>query len=345
MFVYCLIVIAVVLLTGFTVGHAQISEKTYSQAVRQLNAEGYAGIDSALQVFEELIQKDPDFIKSYISAADAYLLKYEFAEKKNIQWLARALTYLNTAAGKEKQNPAIYFKRAVIHFNREEPDKAVGDLQMAMDLAPNYLDARLLYLQYLLSLNKRAEAREFVDSSIKLFPNDPAPLRYLADVVFAGGDNEKAVELYQMVVKLVPEAPNTYLALGKAYLNQKKYPLAITSFQKVLSQSPELADAHFSLAIAYSETGELKESVNHMENYIQMVPKDEAALNNLALLYEQTGEITRARLTWLKLKEAAQDKAYHERAEKHLQTLSSQTAEQEASPPLTKTSPAKGGKK
>ena len=344
-FVYSLIVMAVVLLFGFAVGYAQISEETYSRAVRQLNAEGYAGIDNALGVFEALIQKDPDFIKGYISAADAYLLKYEFTEKKNRQWLAKALAYLNTAAGKEKQNPAIYFKRAVIQFNLEQPDKAVGDLQRAMDLAPNYLDARLLYLQYLLSLNKRAEAREFVDGSIKIFPNDPAPLRYLADVVFAGGDNEKAVELYQMVVKLVPEAPNTYLAMGKAQLNLKKYPSAIASFQKALSQSPEMADAHFSLALAYGETGKLKEAVKHMETYIQKVPRDAAALNNLALLYEQTGETTRARLTWLKLKDAAPDKAYQERAEQHLHTLSSQAAEQEAPPPPPKASPAKRGKK
>ncbi|MFH1079447.1 MAG: tetratricopeptide repeat protein [Pseudomonadota bacterium] len=344
-FVHSLIVTTVVLLFGFAVGYAQISEETYSRAVRQLNADGYAGIDKALQVFEELIQKDPDFIKGYISAADAYLLKYEFEEKKNRQWLDRAVTYLNTAAGKETQNPAIYFKRAVIQFNLEQPEKAVGDLQTAMGLAPNYLDARLLYLQYLLSLNRRAEAREFVDGSIKLFSNDPAPLRYLADVVFAGGDNEKAVELYQTVVKLVPEAPNTYLALGKAHLNLKQYPLAIASFQKALSQSPELADAHFSLAIAYGETGRLKEAVSQMETYIQKVPKDAAALNNLALLYEQTGETTRARLTWLKLKEAAPDKAYQERADQHLQALSAQAAKQ-ASPPLSpKASPAKRGKK
>jgi len=343
-FVHSLVVTAVVLLFGFAVAYAQVSEETYSRAVRQLNAEGYAGIDNALRVFEELIQKDPDFIKGYISAADAYLLKYEFTEKKNLQWLAQALTWLNTAAEKDKQNQTIYFKRAIIHFNLEQPDKAVADLKRVMDLAPNDLDARLLYLQYLLSLDKRAEAREFVNGSIELFPNDPAPLRYLGDVVFAGGDNEKAVELYQMVVKLVPEAPNTYMAMGKAYLNLKNYPLAIASFQRALSQSPDLADAHFSLAAAYGETGELKQSVNHLETYIQKVPKDASALNNLALLYEQTGEMTRARLTWLKLKDATQEIIYQERAEQHLQTLSSQAAEKKSAPP-PKASPAKGGKK
>ncbi len=339
---YTPLLIGVLLLAGFGIGYAQSSEEIYSRTVRQLNAEGFAGIEKALPVFEELIQKDPDFIKGYLAAADAYLLKYEFAERKDRQWLEKALAYLDVAAGKEKQNPAIYFKRAMVHFTCEKPDQAVQDLQKAMTLAPTYLDARLLYLQYLLSMNRQAEAREFVDGTLKLFPDDPAPLRYLADAVLAGGDNEKAIELYQGVVRLVPQAPNTYLALGKAQLNLRQYPLAVASFQKALSQSPDLAEAHFSLALAYSATGALKESVSHLETYLRMVPKDEAALNNLALLYEQTGEGAKARLTWLKLKEASRDEHYQERATQHLRALASPSAPQEAAAPAL---PAKGDKK
>ncbi len=326
---------------------AQSVEEIYNRTVQQLNRDGFAGIDAALQVFEGLIQKDPDFVRGYVSAADAYLLKYEFTEKKDRQWLAKALAYLETAAGKEKQNPAIYFKRAVIHFNLEQPDRAVEDLRKSMALAPQYLDARLLYLQYLLSVKNQAEARKFVDASVANYPGDPAPLRYLADVVFAGGDNEKAVELYQDVVRLVPKAPNTYLAMGKAYLNLKQHNTAIASFGKALEQSPDLTEAHFGMSVACGETGKLEEAVNHLEIYLRKVPGDASALNNLALLYEQTGEITKARLTWLKLKDASQDKNYRERAEQHLQSLSSQTVEQsgEDAQKPSKASQTKGGKK
>jgi tetratricopeptide (TPR) repeat protein len=324
---------------------SQSVEDAYNRSVQQLNRQGFAGIDEALQTFEALIQKDPDFVLGYVSAADAYLLKHEFTEKKNPQWLVRAQGYLDTAALKGKQNPTIFFKRAVIQFAREKPDEAVGDLRRAMDLAPNYLDARLLYLQYLLSLNKRAESRAFVDASVKVFSNDPAPLRYMADVLFAGGDDEKAVDLYQRVVKLVPEAPNTFMAMGKAQLSLKKYSSAIASFQKALIQSPDLADAHFSLAVAYGEIGKLKEAVNHLETYVRKVPGDAAALNNLALLYEQSGEISKARLTWLKLKGASQDKTYQDRAEQHMQALSTQAKEQGEPKMPVKALPAKGGGK
>lgn len=343
-------ILAVWMLSGiltFSAAWAQSVEESYSLAVQQLNREGFAGIDRALAVFEGLIQRDPDFVRGYVSAADAYLLKYEFTERKDRKWLARALNYLDTAAGKERSNPAIYFKRAVIHFNLEQPDRAVEDLRKSMELAPQYLDARLLFLQHLLSLKERAEARKFVDASIALFPGDPAPLRYLADVVFAGGDDEKAIDLYREVVRLVPNAPNTYLALGKAHLNLNQYPSAIASFQKALEQAPELSDAHFGMAVAYGETGKLKEAVMKMESYLRKVPGDASALNNLALLYEQTGDITKARLTWLKLRDATPDKIYRERAEQHLQMLSSQTADRDggAAQRPEKASPVKGGEK
>jgi len=38
---------------------AGTSEETYNDTVRQLNQEGFQGIDRALKVFEELIQKSP----------------------------------------------------------------------------------------------------------------------------------------------------------------------------------------------------------------------------------------------------------------------------------------------
>jgi len=301
---------AVLILAGgltFGPAWAQSVEEVYGRAVQQLNREGFAGIDAALQVFEGLIQKDPDFVRGYVSAADAYLLKYEFTERKDRQWLARALAYLETAAG-------------------------IEDLRKSMDLAPQYLDARLLYLQHLLSVKNQVEARKFVDASVVNYPGDPAPLRYLADVVFAGGDNEKAVELYQEVVRLVPNAPNTYLAMGKAHLNLKQYPEAIASFQKALEQSPDLFEAHFSMAVAYGETGKFDEAVTQLEAYLRKTPGDASALNNLALLYEQTGDVTKARLNWLKLKDVAPDKAYRERAEQHLQNLSSQSEKQGGAP-------------
>lgn len=320
-------------------------EETYASAIRQLNQEGFSGIDKALKVFEEIIQKDPNFIRAYLSAADAYLLKYEFTEKKDKQWLDTAMNYLDTAIGKDGKLTTAYFKRAVIHFNLEEPDKAITDLKKSMELSPAYFDARILYLQYLLSVKKKEEAGKFADSSIKLFPKDPAPLKYFGDVFFHAGAYQEAIEYYKKVIALVPNAPNTHFNLGRSYQNLKKYDKAVGSFKKALAQNSELIDAHFNLAYCLSEMGKFKEAITHLETYIKKTPKDVSALNNLAILYEQTGEVPKARLTWLKVKEATEDSSYKERADQHLYRLLSPKDKPKASLEEKPASPKTGGKK
>jgi tetratricopeptide (TPR) repeat protein len=323
---------------------AETVEEVYSSAIRQLNQEGFQGIDKALRVFEEIIRKDPNFIRAYLSAADAYLLKYEFTEKKDRQWLNTAMNYLNTAIGKDGKLTTAYFKRAVIYFNMEDTDKAVKDLKKAMELTPNYLDARILYLQYLLSVKNNQEAKKFSQSSIELYPKDPAPLKYFGDVFFKEGAYEEAIGLYKKIIPLVPKAPYTYLAMGKSYQSLGKYPEAIESFQKTLSQNPELFEAYFNLAYCYSETGKLNEAISNLETYLKKIPKDISAMNNLALLYEQTGQLQKARLTWLKVKESAEDKSYRDKAEQNLYRLLSTGEGSRASPQEQSNLPKEGGK-
>ncbi|MBI5199266.1 MAG: tetratricopeptide repeat protein [Nitrospirae bacterium] len=323
---------------------ADTLEETYAGAIRQLNQEGFEGIDKALKVFEEIIKKDPNFIKAYLSASDAYLLKYEFTEKKDRQWLDTAMNYLNTAIGKDGKLTTAYFKRAIIYFNMEDTDKAVKDLKKSMELTPNYLDARILYLQYLLSIKNNQEAKKFSQSSIELYPKDPAPLKYFGDIFFKEGAYEEAIGLYKKIIPLVPKAPYTYLAMGKSYQNLGKYPEAIESFQKTLSQNPELFEAYFNLAYCYGETGKFKEAINQLETYLKKIPKDISAMNNLALLYEQTGQLQKARLIWLKVKESAEDKNYREKAEQNLYRLLSTGEGSQASPQEQSNLPKQGGK-
>ena len=63
----------------------------HERAIKQLKKEGFQGIDKALKTFNQLIKEAPDFLAAYISAADAYLLKYEFSKLKDRQWLKKAL--------------------------------------------------------------------------------------------------------------------------------------------------------------------------------------------------------------------------------------------------------------
>lgn len=303
-------------------------EESYARTVQTLNQEGFAGIDRALAAFEGMIARDPGFVRARLGAADAYLLKHEFSGKKDRSWLDAAARHLDAVVAKDPRNAEALFKRAVVRFSLEQQDAAVLDLRKSMETSPSFLDARILYLQHLLATKKTDEAAKFAESSLAVFPNDPAPLKGFGDAFSQAKEFGHALSFYKRVIPLVPKAPLTHLAMGKAYQHMKQCDPAIDSFKKALAQNPDLVEAHFGLAYCFGEKGLLGNAVGHLEAYSRKVPKDVSALNNLAILYEQTGQNQKARLAWLRVKQATEDAAYLDRADKHLNKLLS--AEKEA---------------
>ena len=201
-----------------------------------------------------------------------------------------------------------------------------------MESSPSFLDARILHLQHLLATKKTDEAAKFAESSLAVFPNDPAPLKAFGDAFSQAKEFGHALSFYKRVIPLVPKAPLTHLAIGKAYQNLKQCDPAIDSFKKALAQNPDLVESHFGLAYCFGEKGLLNNAVGHLEAYSRKVPKDVSALNNLAILYEQTGQNQKARLAWLRVKQATEDTIYRERADRHLHKLLSAEKEAPASP-------------
>jgi len=318
-------------------------EGRYAKAVRQLRKDGFKGIDKALSTFKDLIRKSPDFLDAYISAADAYLLKYEFSTSKNPGWLKNGLAHLDTCTEKKRDFSVAYFKKAILYFNLNKPEQAVKNVKIALKINPKYLDARILYLQYLLSTHKKEEAKKFADVSAKYFPKDPAPLKFFGDIFSKAHAYKDAMRYYNGVLQLVAHAPYTHLALGKNYQNQNKLNLAIKHYTKAIELDPNLYEAHFNLSYCYSKTDKIKEAIKHLKIYSGKFPNDVSVLNNLALLYEQSGKIRKARLMWLKTKEKAKDKVYKKRAEAHLYNLIHKTQKGDLNTKQT-SEPSQGGK-
>lgn len=324
--------VAILLIFPASASWADSFEESYARTVQTLNQEGFAGIDKALSAFEGMIAANPGFVKARLGAADAYLLKHEFSGKKDRHWLDAAIGHLDAVVGKDPRNAEALFKRAVVRFSLENQEGAVTDLRKSMEISPSFLDARILYLQHLLATKKSDEAARFAESSLAFFPNDPAPLKAFGDAFSQAKEYAHALSFYKRVIPLVPKAPLTHIAMGKAYQNMKQCDPAIDSFKKALAQNPDLVESHFGLAYCFGEKGLLGNAVGHLEAYSRKVPKDVSALNNLAILYEQTGQNQKARLAWLRVKQATEDTTYRERADRHLHKLLSAEKESPASP-------------
>lgn len=304
------------------VSGAQTAGDAYFATVNQLRADGFSGIDKALAGFEAIIKKNPGYIFAYLSAADTYLLKYEFSKTKEVEWLKKAGRHLDSAMKLQPALPEAYFKRATIRFNLNEKEAAEGDLLKAIDLLPEYADARIMYLQYLLSEGKLERAKTFAEESVAVAPYDPSAPKLLGDVFMREKAYKEAIWLYQKVVALTPSAPFTYLAIGKAYSRLGDKDKAIGAFRKSLQQGQGdgLYEVKFLLGVLLSEKGEYNEAAHFFEGFLKKFPGDISTMNNLALVYEKTGKTAKAKLMWIKIKNAGDD-TRREKAERKIDAM------------------------
>lgn len=321
----CGAIIVAVCVAG--VSGAQTADEAYFAAVEKLQAEGFAGVDGALAAFEGIVRDNPGHVFSRLGAADALLLKYEFGKDKDKALLDRAMAHLDAAARADADLPEVYFKRASVLFNLGEDAKAVADLEKSMELLPEYADARIMYLQYLLSEGKKKEAKKFAEESVAVAPEDPAAAKLLGDVFLREGAYKEAIGLYRRVIALADRAPYTNLAIGQAYQGLGEHGKAVKAFRAAIEQAPDVDEAGFGLGVSLSETGKYDEAVEIFEEYLEKHPGNVSAMNNLALLYEKKGQIPKAKLMWLKVKQAGGAEVYREKAERRLFSMISPDSE------------------
>ncbi|MBE0586056.1 MAG: tetratricopeptide repeat protein [Desulfofustis sp.] len=293
----------------------------YRETVRLLQEQGFAGVDQALVRFEEIVRQHPDFQPARLAAANGYLLKYEFTETKDSSWLDLAEQHLNRLIDGGGASAEAYFKRALVHLNRNQREPAEGDLRQALSLQPSFPEAHLVYLQLLLAGDRMDEARQNAATWLSRSPDQADTARSFGELFAAADDHQTAATMYEKALTVKPDEPHVRAALGNSYRHLGRYEQAADALTAAIAQLPEQMQLRFALGVCLSELDRPQEAVEQFELYRKNYPQDVAAINNLAVLYEKTGQTGRAKLMWMKVKESASDPDHRQRAETNLLRL------------------------
>ncbi|BDD87703.1 tetratricopeptide repeat protein [Desulfofustis limnaeus] len=300
----------------------------YLETVRLLQEHGFAGVDQALDRFEEIVKRHPDFQPARLAAANGYLLKYEFSETKNSTWLDLAEQHLNRVIDDGAGSAEAFFKRSLVHLNKNQGEPAERDLRQALALQPSFPEAHIVYLQFLLARGSLDEARQNAATWLSRSTDQAETARSFGELFAAANDHQTAVTLYEQSLTAKSDAPHVRAALGNSFRHLGRYEQAADALATAIEQLPEQMQLRFALGVCLSELERLQEAVEQFELYRKHYPQDVAAINNLAVLYEKTGQTGRAKLMWMKVKESASDSNHRQRAETNLLRLL-QTAHQD----------------
>jgi tetratricopeptide (TPR) repeat protein len=175
----------------------------------------------------EVVQAGSLFSDGELSAAESILRSYLLASRDDVE----ALRLL-----------------ARIEHQRDTLDDAESLLEAVLQLAPNYLAARVDHVRVLIDRQKYLPAREQIDTLLRLEPGNRDYLLLSAAACAGLGEHRQTIALYRRLLAGSPGAADLHVSLGHSLKTVGRVKEATESYQMAAAARPGFGDAWWSLA-------------------------------------------------------------------------------------------------
>jgi len=200
----------------------------------------------------------------------------------------------------KKEDPVLqskkYIKAGDMHFMKREYEKAMGNWEKAISLAPKenaYLYNNMA-VTYYTSMKDREEAKKLWEKQISLNPKAYTAYSGIGNYYKDKKQYKKAIEYYK---KSISKNPNYFMSLqnmGDAYFEIKEYAEAEKSLKKALKIMKKNFAAYFMLGKVYAAQGRLSEAERVFKKSTRIMPTLYLAHYELGNLYVKKRRISLA---------------------------------------------------
>jgi tetratricopeptide (TPR) repeat protein len=180
-----------------------------------------------------------------------------------------------------------YELRGLAHLDRDDVPHAIGDLNRAIELAPEFAPAYQNRGNAWYARGNFGQALADYDKAIALDPNSASPYINRAAVRRDLGYRDGALEDYARAIELRPAHAPTYNGRGQLYMARKDYARATADFDRAIQYDPS-ADNYMLRASAREAAGDLDGAIRNFQQAAKLDPKNVAPLNAMAsVLYQK----------------------------------------------------------
>jgi tetratricopeptide (TPR) repeat protein len=167
---------------------------------------------------------------------------------------------------------------------KKSPDGAIphGDFGLALMSDPRRLDEAIEHLQIAIALGSQSNSVTEKNNMATFYNN-------LGSAYSAKGWEDKAVEQYQMALRLNPSYVNALNNLGVSYLEFGRVEEGIQLFHAALVLRPDLAETHNNLGLAYLKKGLTDQAIGQFQEAVRLKPDDPGFYYGLADAYIMKG--------------------------------------------------------
>ncbi|WDI44081.1 tetratricopeptide repeat protein [Bremerella sp. P1] len=197
---------------------------------------------------------------------------------------------LNEAVQLEPDNPEILFARGKLFIEQWKTVEAYGDFSKVIEMEPRHKLAR--YNRAYLLMNVKStygnnrQAAEDLEIVVDLDPDWLLARYHFVRVLRALGRYEEVVRHSTFVIWHDPDSECMYLYRGSAYRNLDKFDLALRDATKYLEFNPRDKSRILTRALLYSRMEEHEKAIEDWNVYLEIIPDNAVGYYQLAKSYK-----------------------------------------------------------
>ena len=263
-------------------------------------------MQKAISLFEEAIEKDPNYAMAYSGIADAYALLTAYSSEPPRQLMPKAKEAALKALALDDNLAAAHASLGQInaYYDYDFPT-AEREYRRAIELNPNYATAHQWLAEHLAAMKRNDEALVEIRRALELDPVSVIMNRIYADILVDGRKYDEAIRQYQKVIDLDPNFPTAHYFLGRAYEAKGMYDDAVKSYTRSSELGTVLKDVLVKTNDVYKKSGWKAYVQFNLDQLVVNAPERRFPPFMIATFYARLGRDDEA-IMWL-------EKGYEER--------------------------------
>jgi tetratricopeptide (TPR) repeat protein/TolB-like protein len=242
--------------------------------------------DFAIQMFDEALKLDQDFVLAYAGLGEAYWQKYQ--DSHDNVWVERAIAASDHALALDPHHAPVHVSLGIIYHGMGKIDRAIEEFERAIELQPLDSDAYKWLGRCYTNKGEMERAVGYFTRAIEIRPGYWDNYNKLGFCYYIFGRYGDAAEEFRRVIRIQPDNYQGYDNLGGVYLFMGQYEDAAAMHRRAIEIYPN-GVSYTNLGTAYFYLGQYEESIAAYNAAVELDPRDEVLFRNLGDAYLRVG--------------------------------------------------------
>jgi tetratricopeptide (TPR) repeat protein len=187
------------------------------------------------------------------------------------------------------RNEVAHYGLGSVFLHKEQLDEAIAHYQKALEINPDYPNAKNDLGTALLKKGRLDEAIACYQQALQIEPDYVKARNNLGNALLQEGRMEEAITQYQEVLQIKPDFAEASYNLGNVLVQRGQADDALPHFQRALQINPNYVDARVNLGNVLLQKGSMDEAIAQFRQALQLNPDCAAAHINLGNALLQKG--------------------------------------------------------